>query len=301
VNGRRWLLAGLTIVAVLAYLATGLVIVPPGEVAVVRRLGRSLPRPWEPGLHLGWPLGFDKVTWVRTDEVRRLTIGLAGTAGFGDEPGAGEFLTGDLNLLKAQATVQYSVADPVRFTLHASDVEPLLRKLAEASLSRALSRKGIDTTLRDGRALVAREAGDEIERSANEYGLGVALLGVSLTDARPPAEVAPDFAAAQSARSEHDRRVNEAKTYAATTVTEADSLAKARLEQARGRADRTVTLARSRAGRFLAILAEAEKARGLTVRRLYLDAVRDLLPKVGRKLVLTPDEPLDLSILGVGR
>ena len=51
----------------------------------------------------------------------------------------------------------------------------------------------------------------------------MAILGVSLTDARPPAEVAPDFAAAQSARSEHDRRINEARTYAATTVTEADS------------------------------------------------------------------------------
>ena len=62
-----------------------------------------------------------------------------------------------------------------------------------------------------------------------------------------------------------------------------------------------MTLARSRAGRFLALLAEAEKARGLTVRRLYLDTVRDLLPKVRRKLVLTPDEPIDLSILGVGR
>jgi membrane protease subunit HflK len=126
------------------------------------------------------------------------------------------------------------------------------------------------------------------------------VLSVSLTDARPPTEVAPDFAAAQSARSEHDRRVNEAKTFSATTVTQAKARALARIEKARARADRTIALAKSRSGRFLAMLAETDKARGLTVRRLYLEAIRDLLPRVRRKLVLAPEEPLDLSILGAG-
>src|SRR5437764_908322 len=73
--------------------------------------------------------------------------------------------------------------------------------------------------------------------------------------------------------------------------------APARTEQARAQADRAVAPARSSAGRFLALLAEADRARGLTVRLLYLDALRELLPRVRRKLVLTPEEPVDLSIL----
>ena len=56
---------------------------------------------------------------------------------------------------------------------------------------------------------------------------------------------------------------------------------------------------RGRAGRFLALLAEADRSRALTVRRLYHDALRDLWPRVRRKLVLANDEPIDLSILGV--
>jgi membrane protease subunit HflK len=294
-------LIGLALLAAaLAWLATGWVVVAPGEVAVVRRLGRLLPGPWGPGPHLAWPLGLDRVTRVRTDEVRRLPVGLAGTPGPGIEPGKGEYLTGDLNLVRAQATVQYRVVDPVAFALRASEVEPLLARLAEASLSRALARMGIDATFREGRAEVAREAEAELNRSARRLGLGLAVLGVSLTDARPPAEVAAAFAEAQSARSTHDRRVNEARTYASTTVTAASARARARLDQAHSGAERALALARSRAGRFLAILAEAEKARGSTVRRLYLEAVRDLLPRVRRKLVLTPEEPLDLSILGAG-
>jgi membrane protease subunit HflK len=289
------------VVAGLAYLSTGWAVVPPGEAVVVRRLGRVLPQPWGPGLHLGGPIGVDRRTRVRTDEVRRLTVGLAGTPGADDDPGAGEFLTGDLNLLRAEATVQYRVADPVAFALNAAGVEPVLKRLAETGLGRALARQGVDATLRDGRAEAAREAGRDVSRGAARYGLGVEILGVSLTDARPPSEVAPDFAAAQGAGSDRDRRVNEAKTYAASTVTAARAGARARLERARAAADRTLAVARGRADRFLALLAEAEKSRALTVRRLYLDALRDLLPRVRRKLVLTPDEPLDLSILGSGR
>jgi membrane protease subunit HflK len=288
-----------TLLAIL--LATGAVVVSPGEVAVVRRLGRTLPRPWAPGLHLGWPLGLDRITRVRTDEVRRVEVGLAEVAGPGDEPGAGEYLTGDLNLLRARGIVQYRVSDPAAFALRAAEVEPLLTRLTESSLARALARRGIDGVLRHERAEVVREAEADLAQAVERLGIGLAILGVSLTDARPPTEVAPDFAAAQAAQSEHDRRINEAKTYAATALPAAEAQALARTEQARARADRAIAQARSRASRFLALLGEADRSRRLTVRRLYLDALRDLLPRVQRKLVLTPEEPIDLSILGVGR
>jgi membrane protease subunit HflK len=176
-----------------------------------------------------------------------------------------------------------------------------LTRLTESSLARALARRGIDGVLRHERAEVVREAEADLAQAVARLGLGLAILGMSLTDAQPPTEVAPDFAAAQAAQSEHDRRINEAKTYAATALPAAEAQALARTEQARAKADRAIALARSRASRFLALLGEADRSRRLTVRRLYLDALRDLLPRVQRKLVLTPEEPIDLSILGVGR
>jgi modulator of FtsH protease HflK len=295
---RRAIIAGVLAAAALGYLATGWAVVAPGEALVVRRLGRALPRAWGPGPHWGLPAGIDRRVRVRTDAVRRLPIGLSAVAGPADEPGAGEFLTGDRNLLRARGVVQYRVADPVAFVLGADDVEGLLARLAEAGLSRALSRRGIDAALRSERAAVAREAADDLSRAAARHRLGVAVLGLSLTDARPPAEVQPDFAAAQSAQSQHDRRLREARTYEARALASARAEALALRERAHAYADRAVTLARGRSERFLALLAEADRSRSLTVRRLYLDALRDLLPRLGRKLVLGPDEPLDLSILG---
>ncbi len=205
--------------AAVAYLATGLVVVAPGETVVVRRLRRFVPQPWAAGLHLGWPIGFDRTTRVRTDVVRRLEVGLAGTSGPDDDSGAGEYLTGDLNLLRARGIVHYRVADPVAFVRGPADAEPLLARLTESSLTRALSRRGIDATLRARCAEIARDLACDLSRAVARHRLGLAVLGVSLTDARPPSEVAADFAVAHAAQSEHDRRIKEAETYAATTLT----------------------------------------------------------------------------------
>jgi membrane protease subunit HflK len=294
---RRWVVAPITLAA-LVYALSGWTVVEPGEAVVVRRLGRLLPDAWGPGPHLGAPWGIDRMTRVRLDEVRRLEIGLVGVAGPDDEPGAGEYLTGDGHLVRCRGVVQYRIADPVAYIAQASGTAAVLTRLAEASLARALSRSAIDEVLRAGGFAPAVEAEAGLRLEVDRLGLGLAILGLRLTDARPPIEVQPDFDAAQAARSAAEERRTEARTRAAITLAEARATATARTERTQAQADRTVALAGARAERFLALLAEAHRDRRLTVHRLYRDALRDLLPKVKRKLV-APDEPVDLSLLGV--
>ncbi len=265
-RGRTLVIAAM--LAFVAYLATGITVVSPGEVVVVRRLGRVLDRPWGPGLHWGLPAPLDVRDRLRTEEVRRVEVGLVGVPGPTDDPGSGEFLTGDRNLLNARAVVQYRVADPLAFRLGVGDIEALsgvgegtqatgagevgverlLTRLAESSLARALAGRSIDEALRNGRAAVAREAQVELARQVDQLGLGVAILGVSLTDTRPPVAVAPAFDEAQAARSARDRRRQDAFTYEATTAAAARAEADARLERAHAVANRTIAM--GRAGRI---------------------------------------------------
>jgi membrane protease subunit HflK len=126
----------------------------------------------------------------------------------------------------------------------------------------------------------------------------VLILGVSLTDVRPPSEVAADFAEAQSAESRREDRINVARTYEAVQTATASSRGGALRQAAGAEADRQLLDARSDADRFLALLAEARRSRELTVRRLYVDAVQSLLAGVRRKLVLPPGDSIDLTILG---
>ncbi len=240
--------------------ASGLFVVAPGEVAVVRRCGRLVGPSWGPGLHWRLPLGIDRVDLVRSDAVRQFTIGQSGPAAFDQEPSSGEAMTGDLNLVQIQATVQFRVANPVDYLLHGEQVESLLIRDAEASLARSLARRGIDAVLRSERRRIAEEAQADIQADADRLSLGVTILGVSLTDARPPVEVAAEFAAAQSAESLRDRRINDAATDADVKVTAASARGRAIEESARGDAERMVLNDRAEAHRFLALMAESRRA-----------------------------------------
>ncbi len=296
---RRWIKFGLGLLVFLllaGYLSTGFVIVEPGEAVVVRRFGQVLPTPWRQGPHWALPIGFDRLDRLRTDEVRRLEVGSVVIPGPEEEPGAGEYLTGDRNILRARAVVQYRVADPVTFLLRCADRDLLLERLAESAMVEALSRRGIDAALRADRVALAREVTSQLAQQTDRQGLGVAILGVSLTDARPPSEVQAAFAEAQATRSMANRRKFEAESYASTTLAAARAEAGAVVEQAAAEAHRAITLAVGRADRFRSLLAEANESRALTVRRLYLDQIGELLPMVRRKLVLTPGEAIDLSL-----
>jgi membrane protease subunit HflK len=297
-NTRVLVLVTLGLAAALA-LGTSWCLVAPGEVVVVRRLGRVVDPVWGPGLHWRFPLGIDRVDRIRADAVRQLTIGLAGPAGSDLEPGAGEVMTGDLNLLRFQATVQYRVGRPVDYVLRLGEVEPLLATSAEASVARALAARGVDAVLRSDREAIARAVERDLQALADRYQSGVSILSVSLTDVRPPTEVEADFAAAQSAESERDRRINEARGYVETTVTAAHAGAGAKREAAHATGERTVLLANAEAQRFHILQAEVQRSRSLTVRRLYIETMQSLLDGVKSKLVLPPGGEVDLTVLGV--
>jgi membrane protease subunit HflK len=277
----------------------GWCMVAPGEVVVVRRLGRLLAPPWGPGLHCRIPFSIDRLDRVRAGAVRQLTTGLSGTAGSAPEPASGEFMTGDLNLLLIQATIHYRVASPTDYVLRSAEVEALLAESAESSVSRALAFRGVDAVLRSDRQAISGDVEHDLQAAADRYGLGVTILGVSFTEARPPSEVAADFAAAQRAQSQRESRVSEAHSYAETSTTKARSLASSKLEAARADAARTLLAARARGQRFTALLAEAERSRFLTIRRIYIESLRMLLNRVKKKLILPPGGDVDLTVFGV--
>ncbi len=271
----------------------------PGEQAVVRRFGRIIPPNWGPGLHWGAPLGIDRFDRVRTDEVRRLNVGVRIEGNAAGDSGADEFLTGDQNLVLVRAVVQYRVASLAEQLVHSADADALLARLAESELSAALARRRIDQVLRGDRQAIAGEVSRGLEQTIGRLHLGLEILGVSLTDARPPAEVAADFSAAQSAESQRDRRVREARTQAETTVVAARAAAASRLEIARAAAQRKLLGSRAAAQRFVILLGEARRSPELTTRRIYLDTMKSLLGQVRRKIILPAGSDVDLTVLGL--
>ena len=184
---RSWGIAAglLGLAAGLIYGATGLAVVEPGRVVVVRRFGRALPEPWGPGPHLGLPWGFERRDTVRIGEVRRVEVGVVERPGIAGGLGAGEFLTGDLNLVRLRAQIRYRVADPVAFVVATDDPSGLLARLAESAIARTVAARGIDGLLGPDRAILAASTRDRLARDTDRAGIGVAILAVGFSEVRP--------------------------------------------------------------------------------------------------------------------
>jgi modulator of FtsH protease HflK len=297
----RLAIAIVAAVGLLAYAATGLTVVQQDEVGVVRRLGAVLDEPWGPGLHWGLPWGLDRLDRVKRDQTRTLTVGArdlqAAPLARTPDPASDDFLTGDLNLVTAQAIVQYRVVDPVAYLFAARSVDATLAASAESALTRALSERTIDDVLTIGRAEVAEAMLRAVQGRADAQGLGVSVRAIRLGRVAPPVPVQPAFADAARARSDHRQAVTRAEEY--RDRAEADSRGQSReiADRAAAQFDRTVQVARGEADRFTKVLAETRKAPEATRRRLYLEALAELMPRFSRKLVVASGQDLDVSLI----
>src|SRR5947209_2624455 len=93
----------------MGYALSGAVQIRPGERGVVRRFGRVLPQPLEPGLSIQLPWGMDRVDRVAVDRVQSITVGFQEEEFAEDEIPVGQMLTGDHNLVNVQAVLTYNV------------------------------------------------------------------------------------------------------------------------------------------------------------------------------------------------
>jgi membrane protease subunit HflK len=307
----RRLLAAAIVLGGLLYLATGVTVVQQDELGVVRRFGAVLQDPasgkyvtWEPGLHWGLPWGIDRVERIKTGQTRTLTVGArdpqSAPLASAPNPETDDFLTGDLNLVTAQAIVQYRVLDPVAFLFASRSLEATLAAVAEGALTRALAGRSIDDVLTTGRAEVADRMLRAIQERSDLQGLGISIRAVRLGRVAPPVPVAPAFADAARARSDRRQAVTRAEEYLDRAQADARGQAREIADRAAGQFDRSVHGAKGEADRFTRVLAESRKDLGATRRRLYLEALSELLPRFTRKVVVAPGHDLDISLFTEG-
>ncbi|RUL86191.1 FtsH protease activity modulator HflK [Tautonia sociabilis] len=296
---------GSIVVALSAFAVSGVRVIRQDEVGVVRRFGAVRPELWGPGLHWGLPWGMDRVDRLQPGKTRSLTIGddgqTAAPLSRRPDPEADDVLTGDLNLVTAQVTLQYRVSDPTRFLFASTSIEDALSRATEAALTRAVASRRVDDVLTTGRAEVADAMAALIQSTADRQGLGVSIRAVRLGRVAPPVPVADAFADAARARSDRRQAVSEAEAYRDRTLADARGRSREIADAASAAHDRAVQLARGEADRFSSVLTEAARSPDASRRRLYLEAIAELLPRVDRTVVVDPGEAVDLGLFAGGR
>jgi len=295
---KRWI--WLLLAAIAAYAATGVYFVQPDEQVVVRRFGRIWAEPREPGPHFGLPWGLDVIDRVKPREVKQVTIGPVSLAGEAVGASVGQWLTGDRNLVRVRATIHYTIEDPAKYLFQAAAVDPLIANGGQAAMSAVLAGQPVDRALTLGKRELGVVVGQRLQELVTRYELGVAIRSVDIGGVEPPPEVAEAFDNVINALRQREREINLARGYADRTLAQARADKQRALDEAQAEHDRRLREAQGEAARFEKLLIEYQHSPALTARRLYLETMGDVLPKLRSKLIVDTGAPLDLSIIREG-
>ncbi|MFH1264274.1 MAG: FtsH protease activity modulator HflK [Planctomycetota bacterium] len=288
-----WLLA--------AYLVTGVYSVGPNERAVVRRCGKPLEAVRTPGLHVGLPYGIDRVTRLKVFERKRVAVGMSlaeRSLGRPSDPQQAERLTGDRNLILVSAVVQYRIADPKAYLFHVADVPSLVANVASSALTSEVTSMNVDDVLTVERLAIQNKVKEATQRILDSHGPGVEVTSVSLEDVSPPKEVAQAFRDVTAAREDSQRTINEAQGYANRLIPQARGERERMRLEAEAFRDRVTKVAAGDAESFTKIAAQLSENRRLTVKRLILETMERVLPRL-KKIVLDDQagDGVDLGLI----
>ncbi|MEK7270144.1 MAG: FtsH protease activity modulator HflK [Planctomycetota bacterium] len=278
-------LIGLGILIVL-WLFSGIYTVGPGSQGVVRQFGREVAKT-SAGLHYRLPWPIQTATVVNVAEVRRLSIGFAEIrpGQFQDVPGEAAMLTKDENIVDVHVIVQYRVRDASQFLFNVRDVPRVLKAATEVALRSVVGNTAIDDVLTERRVEVQDGTNVFLQRMMDDYQSGIAVTEVKLQEVDAPREVRDAFHEVVRAREDRERVVREAEGYRADVVPRARGGKEQTIKVAEGYKEQRILRAQGDVAKFVAVLREYQKAPDVTRRRLYLETIETILPRIEKIIV----------------
>jgi membrane protease subunit HflK len=123
---------------------------------------------------------------------------------------------------------------------------------------------------------------------------------VQLKAINPPPPVRDSFEDVNRAQQERDQMVNLARAEYNKVVPKAKGEADQKMSEAEGDALKRVNEANGDAGRFTAIYEAYRKAPEVTRRRMYMETMTEVVPKMGRKVIIDESAKNVLPFLPLG-
>ena len=285
---------------IVLWLLTGVYIVGPDEVGVVRTFG-EFTRVTQSGLNWKFPAPIETANTPKVTEVKRIEIGFRSLKNgqYRTVEKESLMLTGDENIVDAEMIVQYKIKDPVSYLFNIVEPELTVRQASEASLRTVVGRNKIDETLTTGKFAIQEETKLQLQAILDKYESGIHVVAVQLQDVSPPKEVIGAFKDVASAKEDKNRMVNQAEGYRNDVIPKARGEAEAMIRDAEGFRDSRVKRAEGDAAKFTTILKEYNKAKTITEKRLYLETMEKVLPDVEKIIVPDKDSGNMLNLLNL--
>lgn len=298
------------LLVILIVLFTSYYTVNPEEVGVVQRFGRALPDLAQPGLHFKLPMGIDRVTKVPVLRQMKDEFGFATTRpgvqsefrGPKDEARLLEqalMVTGDLNMSVVEWIIQYRINDPKAYLFNMRNPDKTLRDATESVMREVVGDRTVDEVLTFGRQGIEQEVFTRLQQLVTSYAMGIRIDQVVLQGVTPPAQVEASFNEVNQAQQEREKMINLARSDYNKVVPRAKGEALQKIQEAEGYATKRVNEAQGDATRFTSMLTAYLKAPEVTRRRIFLETMGDVIPRLGRKVIIDSDVQQLLPLLSL--
>lgn len=288
-GGRGLALLGIAVLAL--WVASGLYRVEPDQEGVVLRFG-AFTRLTPPGLnyHLPWPI--EAVETPAVTRVNRIEIGYrSGEIGSGDVPTEAPtsresgrdvaqeslMLTGDENIVDVNIAVLWRIDNVAAFMFNTRDPRTTIKSVTESVLREVFGRTPIQPALGPLRAQIADDVMRQTQKILDGYKAGVQIVQVLPQAVDPPAAVIESFRDVQRANTDAERIRNQAESYANDIVPRARGEASRIVAIADGDRQAAIARATGESKRFESVLTAYQAAKDVTMKRLYLDTMQDVL------------------------
>lgn len=299
------ILWALLAVVVIFGLITSVYTVEAESEGVILRFGKARAEKVKPGLHFKLPFGVDDVYVLPVKRQLKQEYGFATESGtntnqFSDRRGRDReksMVTGDLNAAEVEWIVQYRIIDPEKYLFKVHDPEGTLRNISESVMRTIVGDRTVDDVITVGRQEIEEDAMTMLRDLVFKYELGIGIDQIQLKNVNPPLPVQASFNEVNQAEQEKARMINESQGQYNKEVYVAEGVKDQNIEAAEGYALKRVNEAEGDVARFKAVLKEFEKAPEITRTRLYLEAMSEVVPQMGQKIIIDEDASQVLPLL----
>jgi membrane protease subunit HflK len=263
------------------------------EAGVVLRFGKHIDTV-EPGLHFKLPFGIDEVIRVPVRRQQKMEFGF-GTEGNTNrwqwtEPREMELeknmVTGDLNAALVEWVIQYRISEPEKYLFRVRNADETLRDASESVMREVVGDRTVDEVITIGRQEIESECNLKLKELIDLYELGISIDQVQLKNVNPPTPVQNSFNEVNQSQQEKEKSINIANGEYNRAVPKARGEADKMISEAEGYATQRINEAEGDATRFNVTFTEYEKAPEVTRRRLYLEAMEEVMPNLEKKVII---------------
>lgn len=198
----------------------------------------------------------------------------------------GIMITKDFNLLNIDFYLEYRVSDPVAYLYHSDSPEEILQNIALSSIRSTVVNYTVDEAMTTAKGQIQSDVKAAMIQELEKNNIGLSVLNITIQDSEPPTnEIIQEFKAVETAKQGADTAKNNALKYQNEQIPTAEAEADRIVQAAQATKQSRIADAEGQVARFNKMYEEYVKYPLITERRLFYEAMEDLLPS--KKVIIT--------------